>query len=216
MTDALSLSVFSQFEQDAHQQGYRFILGVDEAGRGPLAGPVVAAAVALRSRQFYQRIADSKILTARQRELAFHEILDKTFVGVGIVNETVIDSLNILQSTYVAMTNAVRQLIVKMAATLKEDVSPQSVCLLIDGQHFKSDLPYSFRTIVRGDNVCMSIACASIVAKVIRDRILTVYDKVYPQYGFCQHKGYPTMQHREAIRQHGLSRIHRRSYICAF
>jgi ribonuclease HII len=216
MTDGSSLGVFLNFEQDARQQGYQFIIGVDEAGRGPLAGPVVAAAIALKSWQFENKIADSKILTARQRELAFHEILDKAYVGVGIVNETVIDSLNILQSTFVAMTNAVRQLMVKMAYGLKEDIPSQSVCLLIDGQHFRSDMSYFFRTIVRGDSLCMSIACASIVAKVIRDRILSVYDKIYPEYGFCQHKGYPTLQHREAIRQYGLSKIHRKSYICTF
>ncbi len=203
----------ADYEHEIRAEGFNLIIGVDEAGRGPLAGPVVASAVALKSDEFQSKIRDSKTLSARQREEAFYEIYEKAYVGVGIVSESVIDRGNILEATFLAMTNAVENAIAQFAAV--EDggnAFQQNVCLLIDGNLFRSDLPYAYRTIVQGDNIVLSIACASIIAKVTRDRILNVYDAIYPQYGFKRHKGYPTPQHKEAISTHGLSLIHRRSY----
>ena len=113
------------------------------------------------------------------------------------------------------MSNAVSDLVQKLPCeTQSKDNFDQKVCLLIDGNAFKSQLPYHYQTIVDGDALCLSIACASIVAKVTRDRILKTYDKIFPQYGFSQHKGYPTPEHKKAIRVHGLSLIHRRSFVC--
>lgn len=203
----------ADFEQEMKAEGFGLIIGVDEAGRGPLAGPVVAAAVALKDDQFQSKIGDSKELSARQREQAFDEIYEKAFVGVGIVSESVIDRSNILDATFLAMSNAVENVVAQFSSSVTgSDGCDRNICLLIDGNMFRSDLPYEYRTIIQGDSYVLSIACASIVAKVTRDRILNVYDTIYPQYGFKRHKGYPTPQHKQAIRDHGLSLIHRRSY----
>jgi len=201
------------FEQQAKDRGHVLVIGIDEAGRGPLAGPVVAAAVCLRETVFTNRIADSKKLSPKQRDRAFTEIFDKAFVGVGIMSESVIDEHNILQASFFAMRNAAVQLMGRLPAEFTQNIHcGRDVCLLIDGNRFVSDLPYAYQTIINGDNRSMSIACASIVAKVSRDRMLLSYDKLYPQYGFLKHKGYPTKQHKQAIQEHGLCPIHRRSF----
>jgi len=202
------------YENQAKKKGFRFIIGVDEAGCGPLAGPVVASAVLLKSRKFQNRIDDSKKITARQREKAFHEIFQNAYVGTSVVNEAVIDSQNILKARFLAMNWAVERLIAQLSKTHTQDGFSGQVCLLIDGNSFRTDLPYSYQTIIRGDNRSLSIACASIIAKVIRDRVLYIYDKVFPQYGFRQHKGYPTRAHREAILKNGFSPIHRKTFRC--
>ncbi len=202
-----------RYENQAKQKGFWLIIGIDEAGRGPLAGPVVAAAVLLKKRKFEKRIADSKQMTSSERESAFFEIWDNACVGIGIMNENVIDQVNILQATYLAMAQAVNQLIhILPEAKFCDQQFAQQVCLLVDGPSFQSDLPYFCQPIIDGDNLSASIACASIVAKVTRDRILTIYDRIFPQYGFKDHKGYPTESHREAIKTHGVSNIHRRSF----
>lgn len=207
-----SKSKLFKYENKAKKH-FRLIIGLDEAGRGPLAGPVVAAGVALKSFQFHNKICDSKTISAKKREQAFHEILEKAYVGVGIISEEIIDSINILEATYLAMTNAVRHLVSKLPESLATQKNfDKTTYLLVDGNRFKTDLPYPYQTIIRGDSLSLSIACASIVAKVIRDRILTVYDQVFPEYGFDQHKGYPTVRHKQAIQQHGLSLIHRRTF----
>jgi ribonuclease HII len=201
------------FENEARLAGFRWVIGIDEAGRGPLAGPVVASAVLLRNTSFENKINDSKKMTERQRERAFFEIFDNAYVGIGVMSEAVIDSKNILQATFLAMASAVRQLVI----TLPQDVTgvpnfDRHVLLLIDGPHFKTDLSYAFRPIIDGDAKSLSIACSSIVAKVYRDRLLQTYDSIYPQYGFKTHKGYPTASHRKAIFENGLSPIHRRTF----
>ena len=203
-----------KFEEQSQQQGYRLILGIDEAGRGPLAGPVVAAAVALKDYHFEHNIRDSKQLTAQAREKAFHEILAKAYVGIGIISETAIDEINILQATFVAMTNAVWQLLSRVPERAVAPRNHKFIHLLVDGNRFKTDLPFSYRTIVDGDVHCFSISCASIVAKVTRDRILENYSKIFPQYGFAKHKGYPTREHRQAIQKYGPSMIHRKTFQC--
>ncbi len=202
-----------RYENKAAKDGFEIVIGVDEAGRGPLAGPVVASAVCLHRRKFLNKIADSKSISQIQREKAFHEIFKNAEVGIGIVNESAIDSINILNATYHAMTLAVNDLIRRLSKSksLNNDFA-KKVCLLIDGNSFKTDLPYSYKTIVKGDSSCLSIACASIIAKVTRDRILSSYDKIFPEYGFKRHKGYPTKAHRTAIAKHGLSIIHRKTF----
>jgi ribonuclease HII len=186
---------------------------VDEAGRGPLAGPVVAAAVTLKHTSFVNRIDDSKKLTALQREKAFFEIGEKAYVGVGIMSEAVIDASNIEKATFLAMTNAIHQVVAKYpSSSLSPSRCDQEICLLIDGNRFYADIPYPVKTIIDGDCLSLSIACASIVAKVIRDRILAIYDRIFPRYGFFQHKGYATVEHKSALRRWGYSPIHRRTF----
>jgi len=201
------------FETQAQNKGLRFILGVDEAGRGPLAGPVVAAAVCLRHYDFNNSINDSKKMTAKAREAAFHEIFEKAYVGIGIINEKAIDMVNILNASHLAMEMAVKELVHRLPHEIASHAHfCQQVMLLIDGNIFRSPLPYHYQTIINGDGKSLSIACASIIAKVYRDRLLLVYDKVFPQYGFAKHKGYPTQAHRLAIKKHGTSMIHRKSF----
>ncbi|MBF0571502.1 MAG: ribonuclease HII [Candidatus Omnitrophica bacterium] len=201
------------YETQAKNKGLRFIFGVDEAGRGPLAGPVVAAAVCLRQSDFKNPINDSKKMTAKAREKAFHEIFEKAYVGIGIMSEKTIDIVNILNASHLAMDMAVKELIHGMP---KETVSHDAFCgqvmLLIDGNIFRTRLPYQYQVIIGGDGKSLSIACASIIAKVYRDRILGVYDKIFPQYGFAKHKGYPTKDHQLAVKKHGSSIIHRKTF----
>lgn len=187
------------FEEKAARQGFRSICGLDEAGRGPLAGPVVASAVILKERHFKERIDDSKRLTARQRERAFEEILHKAWVGIGQVDIDLIDRLNIFQASRLAMERAL--------AVLK--VKPDF--LLIDGR-VPVQTDQERWTLIHGDGRSLSIACASIVAKVSRDRLMMAYDEQYPQYGFLRHKGYATVEHLGALRRHGPSPIHRKSF----
>ena len=200
-------------EKKARKDGFLVIIGIDEAGRGPLAGPVVASAVFLKEYKFKSKIADSKKISPQEREEAFHEIWQKAHVGVGIMNESVIDQINILQATYLAMNTAVRQLMVNLKIPQQnEEGFHKKVCLFVDGNRFKNEHPYTYKTIIDGDEFVLSIACASIVAKVIRDRILNIYDRVYPQYGFGRHKGYATLAHKRALKEYGPSVIHRRSF----
>jgi ribonuclease HII len=203
------------FEDRLYKRGYRHVIGVDEAGRGPLAGPVVAAAVCLSGVELVHPVRDSKLLTTRRREAAFGEILEKAVVGTGVMSEAVIDEVNILNATYLAMRNAVESACARLGEMFPpKGPARRDVFLLIDGDRFESDLPYDYQTVVGGDNRSLSVAAASIIAKVTRDRLLLSYDQVYPQYGFARHKGYPTREHKKAIAKHGLTPIHRRSYSC--
>jgi ribonuclease HII len=172
---------------------------VDEAGRGPLAGPVVAAAVILKTFDFKERIDDSKKLTAPGRQKAYREIMEKAVVGVGIVDEKTIDRINIYQATIKAMHEALTNL----------KFPPEYV--IVDGR-MRVSTKCPVRCIPGGDAKSMSIAAASIIAKVTRDRIMSEYDSVYPQYGFARHKGYGTKRHIAALKEHGPSPIHRRSF----
>ena len=179
--------------------GYKAIAGVDEAGRGPLAGPVVAAACIIKSFNFTAEINDSKKLSPQKREKAYREILRNASVGIGIVDEKTIDRINIYQATKRAMELALKNLAAK----------PDYV--LVDG-NMKPSSGYRTRCIVSGDSKSISIAAASIIAKVTRDRIMRRYGALYPQYGFSKHKGYPTRFHKSALLNHGPSPIHRFSF----
>jgi len=191
------------YENKFKKRGFRFIIGVDEVGRGSLAGPVVAAAVTLKNFSFQAHIDDSKRLSPAQREKAFPEIVNKSIFGLGIINEKIVDRLNILVATRLAMEEAVAKLIVKL------DYPPKNkVQILVDGI-VNLDTGYPFTNIIKGDAKSKSIACASILAKVVRDRMMSVYHQVYPQYGFLAHKGYGTSLHQRAIKKFGPSLIHR-------
>ena len=201
-----------KYETEAKNQGFRFILGVDEAGRGPLAGPVVAAAVCLKNSDFTCRIDDSKKLTPLARQRAFLEIQERAYVGIGLISEVGIDQINILNATFYAMEMAVLRMITQIQKDFVMDGLIPQIKILVDGNSFKTQLPYKYQTIVGGDAASLSIACASIIAKTYRDRLMEHFDQIYPQYGFKGHKGYPTVSHKKAIIEFGPSMIHRRSF----
>ena len=195
------------YERKLKAQGIDVIIGVDEAGRGPLAGPVVAAAVVLKTTRFKNRIDDSKKLTSLSRERAFFEIIKKSIFGVAIVNENIIDRINILQASLMAMEQAVSRVREKIKS------KKHRIHVIVDGNmNLNINLP--FTAIIRGDSRSLSIASASILAKVTRDHIMRLYDSVYPQYNFKQHKGYPTKEHRAILKNIGTSPIHRKSFCC--
>ena len=176
------------------------IAGIDEAGRGPLAGPVVSASVILPPNVSLPGIDDSKKLSPGKRTSLYQRIYDEAIsIGIGIVDAVEIDRINILQAALLSMA---------MAA---ENLAPQPDWLLIDGP-FRIASPLPQEPIRKGDARSISIAAASIVAKVTRDRMMEQYDLAYPQYGFSRHKGYPTRAHRQALRQYGSCPIHRRSF----
>ena len=187
------------YEKKAIEKGFKRVAGIDEAGRGPLAGPVVAAAVIIRDTGFTERIDDSKKLTEKMREKAFIDILNRCDVGIGSVSVKDIDRVNILNATLLAMKRAVEEL----------EEGPDH--LLIDGR-MKVALPQTRTYIIGGDSLSASIACASIIAKVYRDKLMQEVDRKYKRYGFSKHKGYGTRQHIEAIRRYGLSPIHRKTF----
>lgn len=187
---------------DAHHKNSAFILaaGVDEAGRGPLAGPVIAAVVILHPDRPLPGLADSKKLSELQRERLFPLIQEHAIAfAIGRAEVEEIDAINILQATLLAMQRAVLQL----------NVIPDHV--LIDGQHAPI-LPFTTRTIIKGDQTVAAISAASILAKVTRDREMCEWHQRYPEYGFADHKGYGTERHLEALRKHGATVIHRRSF----
>ncbi|MCU0539875.1 MAG: ribonuclease HII [Desulfobacterales bacterium] len=189
-----------RYEKRAAENGCRLIAGVDEAGRGPLAGPVVAAAVILPEAFHHDRINDSKQLSPALRERLYDEVYRHArSVGIGIVDALEIDRINILQASLRAMAVAVGNLL------------PLPDCLLIDGT-FRLPLGLPQEPIPQGDAASLSIAAASIVAKVTRDRLMNLYHLHYPDFGFDRHKGYPTRAHQAAIRAFGCSPIHRRTF----
>lgn len=190
----------NSFERSARQRGRQMVAGIDEAGRGPLAGPVVAAAVILPPDYKNRDINDSKLLSAVKREILYDIIRrDALSIGLGVIESSVIDAINILQATLMAMAEAISDL------TITPDY------LLIDGlQGVSVAIPQE--TIIRGDSLSISVASASIIAKVSRDKIMEIYHRQFPQYNFLKNKGYATAEHREAIRIYGACKIHRRSF----
>lgn len=192
------------FERQAIQEGFSMIAGVDEAGRGPLAGPVVAAAVILPNGLLIEGVNDSKKLSETQRERLFDEIKDKALsYGIAAVDEKRVDEINILNATKKAMADAISQLM------------PVPDCILLDAVKLEN-ITVKQVPIIKGDSLSLSIAAASILAKVTRDRLLREYDSEYPEYGFAIHKGYGTPQHISAIKKFGICPIHRLSFIKNF
>ena len=188
------------FEKKARDMGHMIVAGIDEAGRGPLAGPVVSAAVILPEGADLPGIDDSKKLTPAKRNRLYDRLYTVArAIGIGVVDMVGIDRVNILQATLRSMAIAVANL------------NPRPDHLLVDGIFtIASDVPQ--QAIKKGDSLSISIAAASIVAKVTRDRIMTQVDTLFPEFGFCRHKGYPTQDHRAAIKRHGCCPIHRRTF----
>lgn len=189
----------SYFEKEAEKSGFSVVTGIDEAGRGPLAGPVVAAAVCLSNEETIIGLNDSKKLSLKMREILFDQINEKALaVGVGIVKAEEIDRLNIYQASKIAMQQAV------------ENMPLQPDYLLIDAMQLENNLPQ--KKLIKGDARSVSIAAASIIAKVTRDHIMEKYDQLYPGYGFGRHAGYGTKAHLDALKKLGATPIHRRSF----
>lgn len=203
------------WEKKLRERGYGLVAGIDEAGRGPLAGPVVAVAAVARNLEEEENddqwnlIRDSKTLSEKQRERAYDFVLKKFYVGVGICDQKTIDRINILEASFLAMKKAWVDLQTKIK--LKQTGNEKWI-LLIDGDKKISNFSGEQRAIVQGDKKVKSIAAASIVAKVTRDRLMIKTHKKYPQYGFDKHKGYGTKLHIEALRQFGPTKIHRKSF----
>lgn len=203
--EKLRLEELSKFEKEYHEKGYKLIGGIDEAGRGPLAGPVVAACVILPEGCLIEGVNDSKKLTEKKREELYDEITQKAIAwGVGIMDNQVIDEINILNATRNAMTHAI------------EELKTKPDYIFIDAEKHVDTKGIPFLPIVKGDALSISVASASIIAKVTRDRMMKEYDKLFPCYGFEKHKGYGTKAHVEAIRENGLSVIHRKSFCKKF
>jgi len=189
-----------RYEAQAWRAGLARVAGLDEAGRGPLAGPVVAAAVVLTSDRRVKKLADSKLLSPERREELFGEITARAVaVGVGIVDHETIDRVNILQATRMAMVEALRGLGLEPDLVITDFVKlPGLTC--------------PQRNLVDGDQRCATVAAASIIAKVTRDRLMVQADKQFPDYGFARHKGYATTDHLAALDRHGPCPIHRRTF----
>jgi ribonuclease HII len=189
------------YEDAAHGEGFRVVCGIDEAGRGPLAGPVCAAAVVLPADFSVEGVDDSKKLTPKKREALFGEIEQAAAAyGIGFATEQEIDEINILQATFLAMKRAF------------EKISPVPGLALVDGNR-TPPLGVPTRTVVRGDSLSLSIAAASILAKVSRDRLMTEIDSIYPQYGFAVHKGYGTALHVAMLKKYGPCPVHRKTFL---
>lgn len=195
------LTNLKSMEKELHEKGIKYIAGIDEAGRGPLAGPVVVASVIMPENSMIEGVNDSKKVSEKKREKLYDLIIEEAIsYSVAIIGHDEIDEINILNATKKGLTTAVKEL----------DVKPDLI--IVDALNKIDTLGIPYQSIIKGDAKCYSIAAASIIAKVTRDRIMREWDKVYPQYGFINHKGYGTAKHIEAIKEYGLCPIHRRSF----
>ena len=195
------LLLLKEKENDLRKKGFQYICGIDEAGRGPLAGPVVVASVIMPADSMIEGVNDSKKISEKKREKIYDQILEEAIsYGVAIIGQDEIDEINILNATKKGLTVSLQEL------SQKPDL------ILVDALNGIDTLGIPYDSIIKGDAKCYSIAAASIIAKVTRDRIMREWDKVYPEYGFEKHKGYGTAAHIAAIRENGLCPIHRRSF----
>ena len=194
-----------EIEKDFYNKGIEYIAGIDEAGRGPLAGPVVVASVIMPEGSMIEGVNDSKKVSEKKREKLYDLILEEAVsYGIGIIYQDEIDKINILQATKKGLTEAVEQM----------DIKPDLI--MVDALTGIDTLGIPYHSIIKGDAKCYSISAASIIAKVTRDRIMREWDKVYPEYGFASHKGYGTAKHISALKEYGPCPIHRRSFIKHF
>ncbi len=195
------LTKLKEIESDLYKKGFKNICGIDEAGRGPLAGPVVVAGVIMPKDSMIEGINDSKKVSEKKREILYDYIIEEAIsYSVAIIGQDVIDEINILNATKQGVTEVVEGL----------DIKPDLI--IVDALTHINTKGIPYESIIKGDAKCYNIAAASILAKVTRDRIMRQWDEIYPQYGFINHKGYGTERHIEAIRQYGLCPIHRRSF----
>ena len=194
-----------QYENELRNKGYKYICGIDEAGRGPLAGPVVVASVIMPENSMIEGVNDSKKVSEKKREKLYDLILEEAIsYGVGIIGQDEIDDINILNATKKGLTISLKEL------TQKPDL------IIVDALTNIDTLGTPYESIIKGDAKCYSISAASIIAKVTRDRIMREWDKVYPQYGFAQHKGYGTSAHISSIKEYGPCPLHRKTFIKNF
>ena len=194
-----------QYECELRSKGYKYICGIDEAGRGPLAGPVVVASVIMPENSMIEGVNDSKKVSEKKREQLYDLILSEAIsYGVGIIGQDEIDEINILNATKKGLTISLQEL------TQKPDL------IIVDALNNIDTLGTKYESIIKGDAKCYSIAAASIIAKVTRDRIMREWDKVYPQYGFVAHKGYGTVAHIKALKEYGACPLHRKTFIKHF
>ena len=195
------LLLLKEKENDLRKKGFQYICGIDEAGRGPLAGPVVVASVIMPADSMIEGVNDSKKVSEKKREKIYEQILEEAIsYGVAIIGQDEIDEINILNATKKGLTISLQEL------TKKPDL------ILVDALNGIDTMGIPYDSVIKGDAKCYSIAAASIIAKVTRDRIMREWDKIYPEYGFEKHKGYGTAAHIAAIREYGLCPIHRRSF----
>ncbi len=196
------LNNLKSIENSLYNEDVKYICGIDEAGRGPLAGPVVVASVIMPKDSMIEGVNDSKKVSEKKRERLYEEIINNAISwGVGIIDEKRIDEINILNATKEGLTTSLLKL------SQKPDL------ILVDALKDINTLGIKYQSIIKGDAKCYSIAAASIIAKVTRDRIMRKWDEVYPQYGFAGHKGYGTAAHMAAIRENGPCELHRKSFI---
>ena len=199
------LLLLKEKENELRKKGFQYICGIDEAGRGPLAGPVVIASVIMPVDSMIEGVNDSKKISEKKREKIYDQILEEAIsYGVAIIGQDEIDDINILNATKKGLTISLQEL------------SQRPDLILVDALNGIDTMGIPYDSIIKGDAKCYSIAAASIIAKVTRDRIMREWDKVYPEYGFEKHKGYGTAAHIAAIREHGLCPIHRRSFTKKF
>lgn len=199
------LTSLKQMEKELNEKGFKSICGIDEAGRGPLAGPVVVAGVIMPKDSMIEGVNDSKKISEKKREKLYDVILKEAIsYSVAIIGQDMIDDINILNATKQGVTQVVEGL----------DVKPDLI--LVDALTHINTKSIPYESIIKGDAKCYNIAAASIIAKVTRDRIMKEWDELYPQYGFINHKGYGTAKHIEAIKEYGLCPIHRRSFTKKF
>lgn len=199
------LKNLKKYEEKLRKKGFKYICGIDEAGRGPLAGPVVVASVIMPENSMIEGVNDSKKVSEKKREKLYDLILDEAIsYGIGIVGQDEIDEINILNATKKGLTMSLQEL------TQKPDL------IIVDALSKINTLGIPYESIIKGDAKCYSISAASIIAKVTRDRIMREWDKIYPQYGFATHKGYGTSSHIKAIIENGPCPIHRKTFIKHF
>lgn len=200
--ELLRLQELKKIEEDIYSQGKECICGIDEAGRGPLAGPVVVASVIMPKDSMIEGVNDSKKVSEKKREKLYDEIIENAIsYSVGIVDQKEIDRVNILNATKAGLTESIKGLKVKPDIILVDALKGIDTC----------GIPY--QSIIKGDAKCYSIAAASIIAKVTRDRIMRQWHEIYPEYNFIQHKGYGTAAHIQAIKEYGLCPLHRLSFV---
>lgn len=200
-------------ENQLREEGYQYIVGIDEVGRGPLAGPVVAAAVVLKIPEFKNNaggIKDSKVLSEKQRERMAKIIKDNFYVGLGICDHGTIDKINILQASFLAMKKAITNLGSQLPVLRRTNY--RGCIILVDGNKKIPNMSIAQKSMIRGDQLVKSISAASIVAKVARDAIMREMQELYPQYHFDKHKGYGTRLHIQCLEKHGPCEIHRKSF----
>ncbi len=199
------LTILKDMEKNLYEKGFKYICGIDEAGRGPLAGPVVVAGVIMPKDSMIEGVNDSKKVSEKKREKLYEIILAEAIsYSVAIVGQDVIDDINILNATKQGVTKVVKEL----------DVTPNLILVDALTNIDTKGIPYD--SIIKGDATCYNIAAASIIAKVTRDRIMREWDEVYPQYGFINHKGYGTKKHIDALKEYGPCPIHRKTFIKNF